>query len=136
MGADNPVEKIILFDGVCNLCSSTVQFVIRHNKNEELKFASLQSEFGQLQRNKFKLSPEVRTIVFIKHGKIFLRSDAVLEIAEELNGLYPNLKVLKIFPTSLRDAIYNFIAKNRYQWFGKKEQCWIPTPELANRFIQ
>ena len=136
MGADNSVEKIVLFDGVCNLCNASVQFIIRHNKNADLKFASLQSEFGQRQLAKFQLSTEVRTIVFIKDGRAFLRSNAALEVCKYLDGFYPYLKILKIIPTFFRDWIYNIIAKNRYTWFGKKDQCWIPTPDLASRFLR
>jgi predicted DCC family thiol-disulfide oxidoreductase YuxK len=136
MGANNSLEKIVLFDGVCNLCNASVQFIIRHNKNGDLKFASLQSEFGRNQLNKFQLSAEVRTIVFITDGRALLRSNAALEVCKHLNGFYPYLKILKIVPAFFRDWIYNIIAKNRYRWFGKKDQCWIPTPDLANRFMR
>lgn len=135
MGTDIPVEKLVLFDGVCNLCCTSVQFIIRNNKKKDLKFASLQSEFGQNQLSKYHLSSEVRTIVFIKNANAYLRSDAALEICAELNGFYPTLKFFKFIPASLRNWIYNWIAKNRYRWFGKKEQCWIPTSELSSRFI-
>ena len=128
-------KKIILFDGVCNLCSASVQFIIRHNRKGNLKFASLQSEIGQSLLAQFQLPLEVRTIVFIINGKALLRSNAALEICKELNGLYPYFRYLKFIPTSVRDWIYNIIAKNRYRWFGKKDQCWIPTAELTNRFI-
>lgn len=136
MGADNPVEKIVLFDGVCNLCSASVQFIIRHNKKADLKFASLQSDFGQSQLVKFQLPAEVKTIVFIIDGKALLRSDAALELCRYLNGFYRYLVVLKIFPTFLRDWVYNIVARNRYRWFGKKDQCWIPTSDLASRFMR
>jgi predicted DCC family thiol-disulfide oxidoreductase YuxK len=135
MGSNIQIEKIVLFDGVCNLCSTSVQFIIRHNKHADIKFTSLQSEFGQSMLSRFQLSSEVKTIVFIKGGKAFLRSDAALEVCKELNGFYPFFRFFKIIPTSIRDWVYNLIAKNRYQWFGKKDQCWIPTPELRNRFI-
>ena len=136
MGTNNSVEKIVLFDGVCNLCNASVQFIIRHNKNANLKFASLQSEFGQSQLAKFQLPTEVKTIVFITDGKALLRSNAALEVCQHLNGFYRYLKILKIIPAFLRDWIYNIIARNRYSWFGKKDQCWIPTPDLANRFMR
>ena len=135
MGANNPVEKIVLFDGVCNLCNASVQFISRHNKNGDLKFASLQSEFGLSQLAKFQLSAEVKTIVFIIDGKALLRSNAALELCEYLDGLYPYLKILKIFPAFLRDWVYNIIAKNRYKWFGKKDSCMIPTPEIVGKFL-
>ncbi len=135
MGTDNSVNKIVLFDGVCNLCSSAVQFILNHNPRKNLRFASLQSDFGQSQLIKFQLPVEVRTVVYLKGEKAFLRSDAALEICKELNGLYPILGVFTIFPKGLRDWIYNFIANHRYQWFGKKDQCWIPSPEFSERFI-
>lgn len=135
MGATDSLESVILFDGVCNLCGSSVQFIIAHNSRKNLKFASLQSDFGQAVLSKYQLSPEVRTIVLIKDGKAFTRSDAVLKICKELNGLYPLFSLYEIVPRSLRDWVYDFIARNRYRWFGKKDQCWIPTPELQSRFI-
>ncbi len=135
MGTDNSVNKIVLFDGVCNLCSAAVQFILSHNTRKNLRFASLQSDFGQSQLVKFQLPAEVKTIVYLKGENVFLRSAAALEICKELNGLYPILSVFTICPTFLRDWIYNFIASHRYQWFGKKDQCWIPSPDLASRFI-
>jgi len=135
MGADFPVDGIVLFDGVCNLCSSSVQFILKHNRKQNLKFASLQSDFGQDQLSKFQLPAEVRTIMFIKNGNAYLRSSAVLEICRELNALYPLLYFLKIVPRFFRDGVYDFIARHRYQWFGKKEECWLPAPEFSRRFI-
>ena len=135
MGLADPIDRIVLFDGVCNLCSSSVQFIIKHNHKKNIKFASLQSDFGQTQLAQFHLPPEVRTIVLIKNEKVFTQSDAVLEICHELNGLYPIFSVFKITPRALRDWVYNSIARNRYRWFGKKDQCWIPTLDLQSRFI-
>lgn len=135
MGSTDSLEKIVLFDGVCNLCSSSVRFIISHNSKKNIKFASLQSAFGQSQLQKYQLPIEVRTIVLIKGEQYFTKSSAVLEICKELNRLYPLLTFFKIIPLPLRDWIYNFVARRRYQWFGKKDQCWLPTPELQSRFI-
>jgi predicted DCC family thiol-disulfide oxidoreductase YuxK len=135
MGSPDSLERIVLFDGVCNLCSSSVQFIIARNSKKNIKFAALQSDFGQAQLTKYQLSSEVRTIVLIKGEQIFTRSAAVLEICKELNGLYPLLVFLKIIPRPLCDWIYNFVARRRYRWFGKKDQCWLPTPDLQSRFI-
>lgn len=135
MGTAHSLEKIVLFDGVCNLCSASVQFIIKHNSRKNLSFASLQSDFGRSQLSKFQASPEVKTIALIKDGRIFFRSDAVLEICKDLNGLYPMLFVFKVVPQPVRDWVYNYAAKNRYRWFGKKDECWIPTPEWKSRFI-
>jgi predicted DCC family thiol-disulfide oxidoreductase YuxK len=135
MGSTDSLEKIVLFDGVCNLCSSSVRFIISHNSKKNIKFASLQSAFGQSQLQKYQLPIEVRTIVLIKGEQYFTKSSAVLEICKELNRLYPLLTFFKIIPLPLRDWIYNFVARRRYQWFGKKDQCWLPTLELQSRFI-
>jgi predicted DCC family thiol-disulfide oxidoreductase YuxK len=135
MGSDYTVEKIVLFDGVCNLCSASVQFILRHNSKNNLRFASLQSEFGRTQLQKIDDTSEVKTMVYIDRGKIFLRSDAILETCRELNGIFPLLRFFKIIPRPIRDSAYNFIAKYRYRWFGKKDQCWIPSREISHRFI-
>lgn len=135
MGSTDSLESVVLFDGVCNLCSSAAQFIIAHNSKNSLKFASLQSAFAQEQLRKYALSPEVRTIVLIKAGKSLTRSDAVLEICKDLNGLYPLLSLFVLAPRPIRDWLYDFIARNRYRWFGKKDECWVPTPELRSRFI-
>jgi predicted DCC family thiol-disulfide oxidoreductase YuxK len=135
MGSADSVEKIILFDGVCNLCSASVQFVLRHNSKKDIRFASLQSDVGQKLLGKFLPSQEIKTIVFIRNGEVFVKSDAALELCKELNGLYPIFHVYKVVPKSIRDGIYNFIAQNRYRWFGKREECWMPTEELKDRFI-
>ncbi|GHN03145.1 hypothetical protein WSM22_46340 [Cytophagales bacterium WSM2-2] len=135
MGSDSPVDQIVLFDGVCNLCSSSVQFILRHNKKQNLRFASLQSDYGQQQLKNFQMPSELKTILFVKGDKVFVRSSAILEICRELDGLYPVLYVYKVIPPFIRDGIYDFIARHRYQWFGKKNECWLPTPEFTRRFI-
>lgn len=133
------IEKstlIILFDGVCNLCSNSVQFIIERDPKRVFKFASLQSSYGQSQLEKFNLDRNsLYSIILIKEGEIYQRSDAALLIARELQGGWSFFYAFIIFPRFIRDLIYNFIAKNRYRFFGKKDACWIPTPELRNRFI-
>ncbi len=127
---------IILFDGVCNLCSGSVQFILKRDPQAKFKFASLQSSFGQTQLEKNGLDKNnLHSIILLKDGKILQRSDAALEIAKQLNGLWPAFYVFKILPRFLRDGIYNWIATNRYTWFGKKDACWLPSPELKSRFI-
>ena len=131
-----PDQPIILFDGVCNFCSSVVNFVIKRDKKFVLKFATLQSEIGQkiLQEKNF-FDPDPRSFVFIEKGKVYTRSTAALRVCKYLNGLWPFVYGFIIVPKFIRDGIYNWIAKNRYRWFGKKEVCMIPTPEIRSRFL-
>jgi predicted DCC family thiol-disulfide oxidoreductase YuxK len=135
MGANNPIEKIILFDGVCNLCSASVRFVIKRDKKKKFYFASLQSDFAKKALSRKEIGDPVKTIVLLKENKIYLRSDAALEISRELNGLWSLLYFLKIIPRFIRDSVYNFISKHRYQWFGKTDECWLPAPDLSARFV-
>lgn len=136
MGAVSPLKKVILFDGVCNLCNGAVLFIIKRDKKVKFSFASLQSTFGQNQLKKYGLSSEeLSTIVLLKEGRIFTKSSAALEIAKELDGLWPAFYFFKIVPKFIRNFFYDFIAQNRYRWFGKQEACMIPTPELKARFL-
>lgn len=130
-------EKIILFDGVCNLCNSTVQKVIENDAKNQFKFASLQSEFGQKFLEKNKLSKdEFNSMILVDGEKFYTRSDAALRIGKELKGLYKLSGLLFAFPKFIRNSVYDFVSRNRYKWFGKQESCWLPTPELKEKFIQ
>lgn len=138
MGADRALENVavVLFDGVCNLCNGSVLFIIKRDTKSKFKFASLQSEYGVEQMKKFNLPPSsLNSVLLIKDGRLFQRSNAALEIASLLDGLWPMLYAFKIVPAFLRDLVYDWIASNRYRWFGKKEACMIPTPEMRARFI-
>jgi predicted DCC family thiol-disulfide oxidoreductase YuxK len=127
---------IILFDGVCNLCSNSVQFIIERDAKHIFKFASLQSTFGQAQLEKFNLDKRaLHSLILLKDNTAYQRSDAALLIAKELKGGWSAFYGFIILPRFIRDTVYNFIAKNRYRFFGKKDACWIPTPELRSRFI-
>ncbi|ADX68328.1 MULTISPECIES: thiol-disulfide oxidoreductase DCC family protein [Weeksella] len=129
-------EKIILFDGICNLCNQSVQFVLEHDKNKHFRFASLQSEFGQMFLRKHGLDTKnFDSIVLLDGDTFFTKSDAVLRIAKELHHPARLLSYCAILPKNSRDFFYSFIAKNRYRLFGKKESCWLPTPELKSRFL-
>src|SRR5690606_28712721 len=121
-------QKIILFDGVCNLCNSTVQKVIENDVKNQFKFASLQSEFGQefLEKNHLE-KDEFKSIILIDGEKFYTKSDAALRIGKELKGIYRLSGFLFIFPKFIRNSVYDFVAKNRYKWFGKQESCWLPT---------
>lgn len=133
---DPQTQRLVLFDGVCNLCNGAVQFVIKRDRKQKFTFASLQSAVAKHYINQFQVTgPDLDSILLIKNGKIYDRSAAVLEIARELSGLWPLLYAFKIIPRVLRDTLYGWIAKNRYRLFGKKDHCLIPTPELKARFI-
>ncbi len=128
--------KIILFDGVCNLCNSSVNFVINKDKKGIFKFAPLQSDFGEQALKKYGINPkDTDSIILIDGNKSYIKSSAALYIAEGLSGAYPLLFAFMIVPKFIRNWVYDYIAKNRYKWYGKKENCMIPTPELKNKFI-
>lgn len=129
-------HKIILFDGVCNLCNSSVNFVIKKDKNDVFRFAALQSEIGSQYINKFNIDPsQTDSIILIDVDKHYIKSSAALTIAKSLKGVYPLLYAFIIVPAFIRNWVYDYIAKNRYKWYGKKESCMIPTPELKSKFL-
>lgn len=129
-------ESVVLFDGVCNLCSGSVQFVLENEKDNKLFFASLQSDFGQEILKKNKLSTATfDSIIFLEGEKIYSESDAALKIAKHLKFPYSLLSFLSIIPKFIRNAVYKWVARNRYRWFGKTEACWLPTPDFKKRFI-
>ena len=129
-------QPIVLFDGVCNLCNGAVQFIIRHDKKNIFMFASLQSEVGRkiLEQYNFPLD-EFNSFILIENNKAYTRSTGALRVAKKLNGLWPLLYGFIIIPKLLRDGIYNWVGRNRYKWFGKKDACMIPTPELKTKFL-
>jgi predicted DCC family thiol-disulfide oxidoreductase YuxK len=129
-------QPIILFDGVCNFCNNIVKFVLKRNNKKPVYFASLQSETGRKILQQYRLPmDDMQTIVFIENGKTYTRSSAGLRICRYLRGLWPLCYGLIIVPKFIRDAVYNWIARNRHKWFGKQEECMIPTPEMKNRFL-
>ncbi|HYG20799.1 MAG TPA: thiol-disulfide oxidoreductase DCC family protein [Ohtaekwangia sp.] len=134
---DNNDHPVILFDGVCNLCSAFVIFVIKRDPLARLRFASLQSRYARLKLQEIGRNPDaLHTVIFIEHGKVFERSDAALEICRYLNGAWPALRIVLIFPRFLRNWVYDVISRNRYKWFGRKDACMVPTPELKARFLE
>ena len=133
MGANHP---IILFDGVCNLCNASIQFIIARDKQKKYRFASLQSHFAQLNlTDEISNQKNRSTIILLDGDKCLSKSDAVLAITRNLSGLWPMLYIFVTIPKCIRNGVYDYIAKNRYSWFGKKDSCMIPTSELSNRFI-
>jgi predicted DCC family thiol-disulfide oxidoreductase YuxK len=130
-------KKIILFDGVCNLCNSAVQFVVKHDKNDVFRFVALQSELGKEIIKHIGIdSKKIDSIVLYEPGvAYYYKSDAALEIARNLGGIFHLGTIFRIIPTGIRNQLYDFVAKNRYKWYGKKESCMLPTPELKAKFL-
>jgi predicted DCC family thiol-disulfide oxidoreductase YuxK len=129
-------HAIILFDGVCNFCNSRINFIIRHDKRDYFRFAALQSEAGKkiLAENHFTTFT-LDSFLLVEGGKIYDRTTAALRIAKKLNGLWPVFYAFIIVPPFIRDIVYKIIAKNRYKWWGKKESCMIPSPEVRAKFL-
>jgi predicted DCC family thiol-disulfide oxidoreductase YuxK len=129
-------SPLIFFDGVCNLCTGAVQFVIKRDPRHVFRFASLQSELGQQLLKQHQLpTEEFGSFILLEEGRVYTKSSAALRVAKKLNGLWPGLYAFMIVPAFVRNGVYNWIARNRYKWFGKKEECWIPTPELNDLFV-
>ncbi len=130
-------KKIILFDGVCNFCNSSVQYVIKYDKNDIFRFVALQSELGQKIIKHIGISEKhIDSIILYEPGiAYYYKSTAVLLIAKNLNGILTFGTLLKIIPSGLRDILYDYIATNRYKWYGKQESCMIPSEELKAKFL-
>ena len=127
--------SVILFDGVCNLCNGAVQFIIKHDKKKQFVFASLQSAEANTILKDLHFSADGNSFILIERNIIYQRSTAALRVAKKLDGLLSFLYAFIIVPKFIRDGVYNFIAINRYKWFGKKNECMIPTQELKSRFL-
>lgn len=135
-----PVEigdkPLLLFDGVCNLCNGAVNFIIDRDHLQRFVFASLQSNLGQQIARKYNLPEnDFKSIVLVKENKVFLKSDAALEVSRDLSGGWRLLFGFKIIPKFLRNYIYDIIAANRYKWFGREDQCRVPSADIQNRFV-
>lgn len=129
-------KSILLFDGICNLCNASVQFILKRDPKEQFIFASLQSDAAKnilLQYNLKNYS--LNSLVLIEEGQLFQKSTAVLKICRHLNWPWKLFYVFKLLPKFLRDKVYEFVAKRRYRWFGKKDSCVLMIPEYKNRFI-
>lgn len=139
MGKADQIKNpdILLFDGVCNLCNGAVNFIIDRDPKGHFKFAALQSDFGQEKLEELGFDQEdFDSLVLLSEDKVYKKSSAALRIAKKLKGLYPLLYAFIIIPPFLRHALYDLIARNRYKWFGKRETCRMPTPELKARFVE
>jgi predicted DCC family thiol-disulfide oxidoreductase YuxK len=130
-------KPVLLFDGVCNLCNGIVQFIMKHDHKERFFFASLQSDAGQKLLKKFALpTNNFNSFLYVKGARFYTKSTAALYAAKDLGGLWQLLFAGMIFPTFLRDLLYDTIAKNRYKLFGKRDACMMPTPDLKKRFLE
>jgi len=133
IAADRP---ILFFDGVCNFCNSTINFIIRHDKKELFLFAPLQSDKGRELLRHIKHNEALpQSVILLYKGNIYEKSDAVLQTARLLGGPWTLILAGYILPRFIRNGIYNFIAKHRYRWFGKRDACMVPSPSVSARFL-
>lgn len=130
-------KKIILFDGVCNLCDATVQFIIKHDKNDIFRFVALQSDLGQeiVKHIGLDISKTDSIILYQPGHAYYYKAEAAFKIARELNSIYSFISIFTILPKWLSNKGYDYIARNRYKWYGKKNECMIPTPEMQAKFL-
>jgi predicted DCC family thiol-disulfide oxidoreductase YuxK len=127
---------VILFDGVCNMCNTFVQFVIKSDKNKQFQFASLQSPYGKELAKYFALdTAKFDTVLLYSDKNILTRSDATITILSSLGGIWKVAIIFKFLPGFIRDGVYNFLAKRRYKLFGKRDTCMIPNKDISNRFL-
>lgn len=128
--------QIILFDGVCNFCNASINFIIDHDPEKHFKFAPLQSDFGQKILGQFnKNTEDFDSVILLKNNQLYQKSEAALEITKHLSGFWKYLTIFRILPTSVLNFFYDIIAKNRYLIFGKSDSCRMPTPDLKERFL-
>ncbi|MCF3111577.1 DCC1-like thiol-disulfide oxidoreductase family protein [Niabella sp. CC-SYL272] len=128
-------ESVILFDGVCNLCNRSVMFIIKHDPKGRFRFAALQSPAGLQLTRQYGIPQTYGSVVLIENGKAHLSSTAALRIARRLNRLWPLVYVLMLVPAVIRDRLYNWVAHNRYRWFGSADHCMRPTDRLRAKFL-
>jgi predicted DCC family thiol-disulfide oxidoreductase YuxK len=129
-------SNVVVFDGVCNLCNGAVSFILSHERDHLIQFAAAQSASGRELLLRHGLDPsDITSFVFIKGDVAYVRSDAAIEVALHLRLPWRVFCVLRVLPRRLRDSIYHLVAQNRYRWFGKRERCTVPTPEVRSRFL-
>ncbi|MCC2683720.1 MAG: thiol-disulfide oxidoreductase family protein [Paenibacillaceae bacterium] len=132
---EQPENAIILFDGICNFCNGAVQFIINRDRRGYFRFASLQSEAGQKLIAGHPRLHNLDSIILIENGSAYSESTAIMRIAKHLDGPWKAARTFLLVPSILRDPLYRYIARHRYRWFGKREACMIPTPEIRQRFL-
>ena len=136
-GMRNDTDRVVIFDGVCNLCAHCVRFILRHEADHTLRFTPLQSPAGARLMRDWGFDPEdVKTFVLVADGKAYVRSDAAIRVSRHFDGPWKLLGAIRIIPRPIRDWVYGVVARNRYRWFGRFDACMVPTPEVQARFIQ
>lgn len=128
-------KTLVLFDGHCNLCSRTVQFILKYDYTKSFVFASLQSQTGEKIRTHFCIPDEIDSVIVIHEGKVLYYSESVFLIAKQLGRFWRLFLIFRIIPTKWADGIYRWIATNRYYWFGKRVSCFLPSNEFSDRFL-
>ena len=129
------MDNVILFDGECHFCDRSVQFIIKRDPNGRYLFASLQSDIGRELLKKHRVSAHIDSLVLIEDGHYYVKSTAALRICRNLTAMWKIMHTLIIIPAPIRDFFYDVFAKNRYKWFGKKDQCELPSPDIKKRFL-
>jgi predicted DCC family thiol-disulfide oxidoreductase YuxK len=130
-------DTILLFDGECNLCNGAVRFILPRDRGGVIRFASLQSPIAhQILAQYHYPMDEIDSVVLLEGGRIYTKSDAALRVARKLRGAWPLLYAFILLPASWRNALYDWVSRNRYTWFGKREQCLVPQPHWKQRFLQ
>lgn len=132
-----PQHPVVLFDGVCRFCNYWVNFAIKKDPGKKLRFASFQSEAGQQLLRQYHIDiAAINSVILIEKEKVYTQSSAAISICKHLGGGWKLFYGLLVIPKFIRDFLYNFIARNRYRWFGKKESCMVPTPDIRERFLE
>ena len=130
------MKRIILFDGECNLCNSSVQFILKRDPNGKFHFTSLQGKIGQGLLKKHGQEMAVNSFVLIEDEKLYLKSNAALRVCRQLNGLWKLFTIFQVVPPFVRDFVYDIVAANRYKWFGRNESCLLPSSKWKDRFLE
>ena len=131
-----PERPVIVFDSICMLCSANARFILRHDRRRHFRLASMQSEAGAALYRRFGIDPaDPETLILVEGGRARRDSDAVLAIWSALGWPWRAAAIARIVPAALRDPLYRWVARNRYRWFGRRDSCWLPGPELADRFL-
>ena len=133
---ENASQPVIIFDGICTLCEFSVNFIIKNDRHAKFKFVAAQSKRGiEFQRKYGVDTLREGTVILLKGNQVYVKSDAAVEIAKDLDGPWKFLHLLKCIPKPVRDFLYSIISKNRYRWFGKKDECLLPNNNIKDRFI-
>ena len=130
------IHPVILFDGVCKYCCASVNFIIKRDSEARFKFAPLQSEAGRAVMNRYGIEPgDMSSLILVDEGTVYSKSEAALRISDRLGGWARIFSIFRILPVALRDSVYDLIARHRYNIFGKKDECMVPTPDVRERFL-